>query len=95
MDFEVLILGTDANAYYMARCYHEAYNEKAYVLAKSMLPYTHYSNILNLYYDDSIWTEEGFLKAIYTFKEKIHTIYHLKHAQNNIIIFTTISTYKI
>lgn len=70
MEYVVLIIGSDANAYYMARCYHEAYNQKAYVLAKSMLPYTHYSNILNLSYDDSIWTEEGFLKALYSFKEK-------------------------
>ena len=70
MDYIVLIIGSDANAYYMARCYHEAYNDKAYVLAKSMLPYTHYSNILNLFYDDSIWNEEGFLKAIYQFKDK-------------------------
>lgn len=70
MEYIVLIIGSDANAYYMARCYHEEYHQKAYVLAKSMLPYTHYSNILNLFYDDSIWTEEGFLKAIYNFKEQ-------------------------
>lgn len=67
-EYIVLIIGSDANAYYMARCYHEAYHQKAHVLAKSMLPYTHYSNILNLTYDESIWTEEGFLKAIYSFK---------------------------
>ena len=70
MEYVVLIIGSDANAYYMARCYHEEYHQKPYVLAKSMLPYTHYSNILNLSYDDSIWTEEGFLKALYSFKEK-------------------------
>jgi len=70
MEYVVLIIGSDANAYYMARCYHEEYNEKAYVLAKSMLPYTHYSNILNLFYDDSIWSEEGFLNAIYQFKKQ-------------------------
>lgn len=70
MEYVVLIIGSDANAYYMARCYHEAYHKKAYVLAKSMLPYTQYSNILNIFYDDSIWNEEGFLKAIYLFKEK-------------------------
>ena len=29
MNFELLILGSDINAYYMARCYHEEYNKKA------------------------------------------------------------------
>lgn len=70
MEFVVLIIGSDANAYYMARCYHEEYNDKAYVLAKSMLPYTQYSNILNIFYDDSIWNEDGFLNAIYKFKKE-------------------------
>lgn len=70
MKYNVLIIGSDANAYYMARCYHEAYHKKAYVLAKGELPYTKYSNILNIFYDFSIWNEEGFLKAIYKFKEE-------------------------
>ncbi|MBQ8219383.1 MAG: hypothetical protein IJZ79_06495 [Bacilli bacterium] len=69
MKYNVLIIGSDANAYYMARCYHEAYHQKAYVLAKEPLPYTKYSNILNVFYDNSIWNEDGFLKAIYNFKE--------------------------
>ena len=34
MKFEVLICGSDVNAYYMARCVHEAYNKKAYMLIK-------------------------------------------------------------
>ena len=70
MEYNVLIIGSDANAYYMARCYHEAFNKKADVLAKSPLPYTAFSNILNIFYDESIWNEEGFLKAIYKYKEE-------------------------
>lgn len=70
MEYNVLIIGSDANAYYMARCYHEAYNKKAYVLVKSPLPFTEYSNILNIIYDESIWDEAGFLKAIYKFKKE-------------------------
>ena len=70
MEYNVLIIGSDANAYYMARCYHEAYNKKADVLAKSPLPYTAYSNILNIIYDENIWDENGFLKAIYKYKEE-------------------------
>lgn len=70
MKYNVLIIGSDANAYYMARCYHELFHEKAFVLAKSPLPYTKYSNIVNIIYDDAIWNEEFFLKAIYKFKEE-------------------------
>ena len=48
MDFEILIIGTDANAYYMARCYHEAYEKKANLLGKTPMIYTKYTNILNV-----------------------------------------------
>lgn len=68
MKYNVLILGSDANAYYMARCYHEVYHQKAYVLAKSPLPYTEYSSILNIIYNNKIWDEQEFVKAIYQFK---------------------------
>ena len=71
MDFEILIVGTDANAYYMARCYHEAYNKKANLLGKTPMIYTKYTNILNVIYNDKIWTEEGFLEAIEDFR-KLH-----------------------
>ena len=45
-DFDVLILGSDANAYYMARCCYEAYHKKAYLIANKVLSFTKYSNIL-------------------------------------------------
>ena len=47
MDFLVLIMGSDANAYYMARCCYEAYHKKAYIIGKSPMPYTSNSSILN------------------------------------------------
>lgn len=70
MDFEILIAGTDANAYYMARCYHEAYNKKPTLLGKKPMIYTKYTNILNVIYDKNIWTEEGFLKCIEDFRKQ-------------------------
>lgn len=87
MKYVVLIIGSDANAYYMARCYHEAYHQKAYVLAKSKLPYTHYSNIINLFYDESIWSEEGFLKAIYHFREQ--------HPNKKILLISSNESYAL
>lgn len=69
MQYNVLIIGSDANAYYMGRCFHEAYHKKADILIKSPLPHTSLSNIFNYYYDESIWEEDGFLKAIYKYKE--------------------------
>lgn len=68
MDFEILIIGTDANAYYMARCYHELYNKKANLLGKKPMIYTKYTNILNVIYNDNIWTEQGFLDALEEFR---------------------------
>lgn len=70
INYNVLILGSDANSYYMARCYHEAHHKKAYLLVKRKFPYTTYSNIVNIIYNDKIWNEDEFLKAIYKFKEE-------------------------
>lgn len=71
MNFDILIIGTDANAYYMARCFHELYGKKATLLGKSPLPYTSFTDILNLKYDESIWNEDGFLNALYEHKKKV------------------------
>ena len=70
MDFEILIIGSDINAYYMARCTHEAYGKKAYMLAHSKMAFTHYSNIINIIYNDKIWDEKHFLKAINKFAKE-------------------------
>lgn len=85
MDFEILIIGTDANAYYMARCYHELYNKKANLLGKQPMIYTKYTNILNVIYNDKIWTEEGFLQAIEDFR--------LQHPNKKILLISSNETY--
>ena len=46
MDFFVLILGTDANAYYMARCCYEEYKIKPHLIGQRRLAFTKFSNIL-------------------------------------------------
>lgn len=45
--FDVLILGSDFNAYYMARCYHELYNKKVNVISKKAMGVVSYSKIVN------------------------------------------------
>ena len=70
MDFDILILGSDANAYYMARCAHEAYHKKAYIIGKDRLAFTKFSNILNIQYEPNLWIEEEFINIINDFAKK-------------------------
>ena len=85
MDFEVLILGSDINAYYMARCTHEAFGKKAYLLANRKMAFTAYSTILNIIYNDKIWEEEHFLKALSDFAEQ--------HINKQILLISSNETY--
>lgn len=85
MDFEVLIIGSDVNAYYMARCTYEAYKKKAYVLIKDKLAYTTYSKIINHIYDSSIWDESNFVSAINKFSKE--------HSDKKIVVISSNETY--
>jgi len=64
MDFFVLILGTDANAYYMARCCYEEYKIKPHLIGQRRLAFTKFSNILTVEYCSDFWKEEIFLEVI-------------------------------
>ena len=64
MDFFVLILGTDANAYYMARCCYEEYKIKPHLIGQRRLAFTKFSNILTVEYCSDFWKEETFLLVI-------------------------------
>jgi len=64
MDFILLIVGMDANAYYMARCYHEKYHEKAYLIGKNPIWFTSLSKIVIPSYYPNIWDEKEFLKIL-------------------------------
>jgi D-aspartate ligase len=85
MDFEVLIIGSDVNAYYMARCTHEAYNKKAYMLIKDKLAFTTYSKIINHIYNDKIWNEKDFVDAVNGFASK--------HSDKKILVISSNETY--
>lgn len=85
MNFEVLILGSDVNAYYMARCTHEKYGKKAYLLASKKMAFTAYSTILNIIYDSKIWEENYFLEALDRFAEM--------HKEKKILLISSNETY--
>lgn len=85
MDFEVLILGTDPNAYYMARCCYEAYHKKAYLIGKEPLAFTKYSSILHVSYEPKMWEEKQFLKILDRFQKE--------HNEKRILLVSTNETY--
>lgn len=60
MEFEVLIFGSDANAYYLARCYHEQYRRKARVIGAHSMSFVNHSNIVNAEFDPALWSQEQF-----------------------------------
>ncbi|MBE6138606.1 MAG: carboxylate--amine ligase [Firmicutes bacterium] len=70
MNFEVVILGSDINAYYMARCCHEAYNKRAHLIAKEPMNFTRLSNILTIEYHPNLWDKEEFVAAINAYAKK-------------------------
>lgn len=72
MDFEIIIIGSDANAYYMARCAHEAYNRKVRVISKQSMSFTNHSNIINLTIDSRLWDSNTFTDAINEYVKDIN-----------------------
>lgn len=85
MQFEVLILGTDANAYYMARCCYEAYHKKAYLIGKDRLAFTKYSNILEVSYIPNLWDVDTFITTLNNFAKE--------HKGKKILLVSTNETY--
>ncbi len=70
MNFTLLIIGADANAYYMARCFHELTNKKAYLIAKNPIWFTETSKIVDIKYNDNLHDEEVLLEELDNFYQK-------------------------
>ena len=85
MDFEVLIIGSDINAYYMARCCFEEYNKKAYLIGKEPMKFTTYSKILNISYEPNIHNANTFKKVLKEFA--------LKHKNKKILLIGSNDNY--
>lgn len=86
-EFKILILGSDANAYYMARCAYEEYQIKAHLIGKDRLAFTKFSNILTISYEENLWEEEVFVSKI--------NEYARKYKDQKILVISTNETYSI
>ena len=83
--FGVLLIGTDANAYYMARNFHEAYGIKPHLIGKVAMNFTKLSSILTYEIETKIWDSDVFVKKLKK--------YALEHPQKPIILIGTNDTY--
>ena len=88
--FRALIIGSDINAYYLARCYHEFTGEKADMLALAVpggkpFAYTRYTKIHNREYIENMWDEQVFLGALNSYYEK--------HSDEKILLVSSNETY--
>lgn len=64
MKHNVVLLGSDLNVYYMARCYYERFDEPVDVIATEPIRFTQYSKIVNIEYHPDLKTNEGFVNAL-------------------------------
>lgn len=69
MRHNVVLLGSDMNVYYMARCYHELYHEPVDVIGTEPIRFTQYSKIVNITYHPDLKTKEGFVRALSEYGE--------------------------
>lgn len=74
--FKVVILGTDINAYYMSRNFHEAYGIKPHLIGKTAMNFTSMSNILTYELNEDLWNKDTFLRVLeeYALKNNGETI---------------------
>lgn len=64
MDFEIVIIGSDANAYYMARCTHELYHKKVKLISAKPMSFTNHSNIIDATYNEKLWDSISFVNIM-------------------------------
>lgn len=69
-DIKVLIIGTDINAYYMARCYHELTGKNADLIGKENMAFTSVSKITNIQIEPNLWDNDTFVKVLLDYAEK-------------------------
>lgn len=85
MDFEILIIGSDINAYFMARCCHEAYGKNAYMIGKQAMSFTSTSKIINMTIEPEIANLDIFRTTLERFA--------LNHPNKKLVLIGTNDTY--
>ena len=63
-NIKILIIGTDINAYYMARCYHELTGKKADLIGKAPMAFTSVSKITNIKIEENLWDSKTFVEIL-------------------------------
>lgn len=84
-NLKVLIMGSDANAYHMARSCYEEYQIKAHLIGKTRLAFTKFSNILTIEYNDNLWNEDKFVQIV--------NQYAKNNKDDNVLLISTNETY--
>ena len=69
--FEVVLVGNDINAYYMARNFHEAYNISSYVVGRVPMWVTSVSNIIKLSIVKDLSNDLVFVETLIDLAKKI------------------------
>ncbi len=64
MKHKVILLGSDMNVYYMARCYYELFKEPIHAIATEPIRYTKNSKIVDIEYHEDLKTKEGFVETL-------------------------------
>lgn len=70
MNFIPIILGTDINAYGVARSIHEAYGIKSYAYGRKALRFTANSKIVDVETAEDFGTDQGFMRKLKLVKER-------------------------
>lgn len=73
MEPKVLIVGTDINAYYMARCYHEIYNKKVDLIGRVPMCFTSLSKITNVTIVPNLIEGDTFLSTLLSYAKEHKT----------------------
>lgn len=69
-NFEVLIIGSDMNAYYMARNFNEEYNIKPHLIGKEPMAFTNNSKILTIEFEPNLWDNDVFTNTLINYAKK-------------------------